>query len=406
MESKFRLARFWMQFLYEALFSSLVLAFLQSIFIKESPSMYIIPMTFALYLLSYAFREWAPNNIWMLLAHFGVIGIIYYLPLKLNMRVLFALMQVALLYTAVQYVRNEMKIRKIEDLPWPSFLTCVIIYFFSFIIKDHTLNSMAYVITILLLITYYLITYVEGLLSYVESTQDVKGIPLKRMLSSNSIVIVAIIGFLVIGLLLGRLAFVEKLAALVGFGIKKMLLYMLLAILWLINQFLKLFVPDEYMQQYRTTVDVIQNTEYKDNSFMNYIFYIAMLLLVMYISYQVLLRVIEFLLGKRQSKTDQIEFTPPEHVEIQKKKRNKRKQSIEHSLLEKARKYYRLKIQSYDYQIELKNQDTCRDIQKNVDEECQENISEITELYSSIRYGKKVVNRQIVDEMRRLSHKE
>lgn len=405
MESKCRLARFWMQFLYEALFSSLVLGFLESMFIKESPSWYVIPMTFALYLLSYAFREWAPNNILMLLAHFFVIGIIYYLPLAMNIRVLFALMQLALIYSSIWYIKNGMRIKKIEDLPWPSFLTCVLIFFFSFLIKDHTLNMMAYVITILLLITYYLITYVEGLLSYVESTQDVKGLPLKRMLYSNSIVIAAIIGFLLIGLVLGRLAFVEKLATLVGMGMKKIVLYALLVILWLIDKFLRLFVPDSYMQQYQATVDIIQDEQYRDNSFLNLIFYIALLILVMYISYRILLRVIEFLLMKKQPKKDKIEFTRPEKIEIEKKKQNKKKQK-ELSIFEKARKYYRLKIQSFEHKIELTNQNTCRDIEKNVGMECQEDISEITNLYSSIRYGQKEVNRKIVEKMKYLSRKE
>ena len=64
-----------------------------------------------------------------------------------------------------------------DELPWPSFLLCLIVYLVSGHLGVQGLRIYAYVTALILLFLYLALVYTDGMENYLDATSHVSGIP-------------------------------------------------------------------------------------------------------------------------------------------------------------------------------------------------------------------------------------
>ena len=103
-----------------------------------------------------------------------------------------------------------------DELPWPSFLLCLIVYLVSGHLGVQGLRIYAYVTALILLFLYLALVYTDGMENYLDATSHVSGIPIRQILSVNTIMVGAIILCLTLGLVLGEVFDFRRVIALIG----------------------------------------------------------------------------------------------------------------------------------------------------------------------------------------------
>lgn len=402
MKSKVKKLRVILSLLYDSIFASLIVCFLEVLFIKEAPDLFLIPVCVALFLLSYIFRELAPGNLSMILSHGVLLGLIYVLPFALNIRVLLTGVGGYLIVSACFYIKRGYKAAPIIDLPWPSFLIAIFIYLCSIWVKDDVLKLLAYVIPIGMLILYYFITYLEGIASYLDATNDVSGIPLKKIIQSNSTLVFAIIAILLGGLLLGRLLIRYDIANEVGRFVLKVIYQVVYAVMYVYFYFLRLLKIDSvsYQMPEVTAFSAAGNGE--GFSLLNSLIYLAFLLFTGWFLLKLLRRLVRFLLKKRQPKTDQVETLLPGRIDTVKKEKKQGRGKEPMTLNHRLRRLYKQKILRYKNRDLLGADKSCHDIERLVELSSGENVHALTQLYARCRYGADETTTEDVKQMKKL----
>ena len=107
---------------------------------------------------------------------------------------------------------------------------------------------------------------------------------------------------------------------------------------------------------------------------------------------------------KRVISSDQIELVPAQKTDKEKKQRKKKNRLIM-SRDWRARKYYKDYIERYRYDITLKQTETSREIQNELQRKDLADVTELTACYEEIRYGNSDVDRAMLQKIRRLAGK-
>lgn len=390
-----------LRMLYNALFMLLVFMFVSVVFLKLHPPVFVYLVIMLAYLLSYIIRDYAPSNLWILILHTILCGTIIPIRLYMSIKILLITVIIHLMGDAFTYARYGYKLRPLDDMPWPTFLISIIIYTYGFFMHENIMTKSAYFIPVILLVLYYVMIYVEGLRTYVNATKDVSGLPLKRIVSTNTMIVFMIIIFLILGIWLGNILELDEALKAVGKG--AIALFKFLAIIFVtVWKIIASFFSSGGGSS--TTAIVMEDKavrEYAGQIGDSFEFALkgGIILLATYIVYKITIKIIKRLVEKRKFATDIIEQAEVSYKDTKKEVLYRRIFKIKKTPEEKIRKYYRLRIMKNKYQISLTKSKTAEDIRKEIKANELGNVDDITRIYSDVRYGKISPDKNMVKKM-------
>lgn len=394
-----------LRLLYNAMFMTLVLIFISVVFLKVHPPVYVYPIVIVGYICSYIVRDYAPSDLWILIIHLIMCGIIVPIKLHTGLKVLLIILIAHLIGESFLYSRNGSKLKALDDMPWPTFLISIIIYAYGFFMKESIMTRGAYFIPVVLLVIYYLMVYVEGLKNYVNATRDVAGLPLKKIISTNTMIVLMIVNFLVLGIILGNVLGLEGalLSATKGVIAFLKLISVVFITVWRIiasffsygggNTSPAVIVEDKVTREYAEEIGASFELVLKS----------GVVLIAIYIVYKITIKIIKRLVIRRKFSTDIVETAEVSYQNTNTRIKRKIFKNIKLTPEEKIRKYYRLKVLRYKHYVNLTKQKTVEEIRLEIKEKELDDIDEMSQLYSDIRYGKTYPEKDMVKKMNRLT---
>lgn len=392
-----------LQLLYEWLCCSLTFAFFEVVLLKQDVHYFLIPITGAMFVYSYILREKAGHYVWLFAGHAVLRLPMFLLPVSVETQWFYFLIPCYLLGASVKSTRNN-KRKQADELPWPSFLLCLIVYLVSDYLSVRGLHVYAYVTALCLLFLYLALVYMDGMENYLDAASHVSGIPVRQILSVNTIMVGAIILCLTLGLVLGEVFDFCRVIELIGQAV--------LAIIRVIAMLVGLFYHYVSFWFRSGEVETGEHQEFDDGDVpvgirsvgqtLEPVLYVGLICLGLFIAYKVLVRFVRFLMSRRNISTDQVEL-----VVVKKKKEEQRTRADEKqrflSRRQRARRCYKDCIERYRYDIALEQSKTGREIETELQEQSLADVTELTRCYEDIRYGDAEVDRAMLQKMRRLS---
>ena len=402
MRPKLELTRTMLRLLYEWLFSILLAYFFLIIFMKKTPYEYIELLLLGIYAVSYITRRLAPNNFVAFLIHLICGVALFFIPIPRSDAVVAACILFYQLWESFIFIRTD-KLLILNDVPWPTLLISIIIYAYGYFTKSSLITTRAYIIPIILIIIYFLIVYLDGMNKYIESTKDVTGLPISRIIKTNSAVVFVIILLLITGIALGEWLGLDAALYKLGRGILSVIgmIVLIIRIIWrVIYLFFSNTSDGEVTPEGNDFGEIagIYAREIRDSS--EFIFKLIAALFIIYIVYKVTAWFIKLLMRKRQLNGDVVEKADVRSRSVTNYDRLNRKGSGS-SKEEKLRKLYRDSIIFYRYDIRLSQDKTPQEIADELYDKEIADVNEITEIYRNVRYGGEKVTRDMLRAFRK-----
>lgn len=389
--------------LYEWLCCSLCFAFFEVVLLKQDVHYFLLPITGAMFVYSYILREKAGHYVWLFAGHVVLRLPMFLLPLSMETQWFYFLIPCYLLGASVKSTWQN-KRKQMDELPWPSFLLCLIVYLVSDYLSVRGLHIYAYVTALCLLFLYLALVYTDGMENYLDATSHVSGIPIRQILSVNTIMVGAIILCLTLGLVLGEVFDFRRVIALIGQAI--------LAVVRVIAMVIGLFYHYISFWFRSGEAEASEHQEFDDGGVpagirsigqtLEPVLYVGLICLGVFIAYKLLVRFVRFLMSRRNLSTDQVELVVVKRKKEEQRTRAEEKQRFL-SRRQRARRCYKDCIERYRYDIALDQSKTGREIEKELSEQSLADVTELTRCYEDIRYGETEVDRAMLQKMRRLS---
>lgn len=389
--------------LYEWLCCSLCFAFFEVVLLKQDVHYFLLPITGAMFVYSYILREKAGHYVWLFAGHVVLRLPMFLLPVSMETQWFYFLIPCYLLWASVKSTWQN-KRKQMDELPWPSFLLCLIVYLVSDYLSVIGLHIYAYVTALCLLFLYLALVYTDGMENYLDATSHVSGIPIRQILSVNTIMVGAIILCLTLGLVLGEVFDFRRVIALIGQAI--------LAVVRVIAMVIGLFYYYISFWFRSGEAEASEHQEFDDGGVpagirsigqtLEPVLYVGLICLGVFIAYKLLVRFVRFLMSRRNLSTDQVELVVVKRKKEEQRTRAEEKQRFL-SRRQRARRCYKDCIERYRYDIALDQSKTGREIEKELSEQSLADVTELTRCYEDIRYGETEVDRAMLQKMRRLS---
>lgn len=404
MPKKIEHMRIILRMLYEGLFTILMISFLSLFFLKVQLGVTVMGMVLIFYGISYGIRVAFPNNILVFGVHMVLLAGCYYLPYKTGIKVLLGCVIVFLIRDALMFVARGVKVSPLSGVPWPTFLFSFAIYLFSLYHGEPMFLAMAYLIPVLLIVLYYMMTYLEGLSNYYISTRDTKEDTMRKIVSTNTIVIGIIVIVFFAGVCIGNVQLLQGILEKLLQMLIACLRFIILAVVFLLGKIIPLFTFSEEELLFKEGKAVKQPEDNSDDPLL-WIAYLALGAVLLWMLYIILKRFVRLLLVKRSSSAEEGNTWKQPAIEVQSIKPFKTKR--QHIVIpDKGRRYYRKQILKYRFGKRISDRYTCRDIAKMIEEEHGVDVNQLTEYYAQIRYGREDSDNQpILEAMKRLGKK-
>lgn len=389
--------------LYEWLCCSLCFAFFEVVLLKQDVHYFLLPITGAMFVYSYILREKAGHYVWLFAGHVVLRLPMFLLPVSMETQWFYFLIPCYLLGASVKSTWQN-KRKQMDELPWPSFLLCLIVYLVSDYLSVRGLHIYAYVTALCLLFLYLALVYTDGMENYLDATSHVSGIPIRQILSVNTIMVGAIILCLTLGLVLGEVFDFRRVIALIGQAI--------LAVVRVIAMVIGLFYHYISFWFRSGEAEASEHQEFDDGGVpagirsigqtLEPVLYVGLICLGVFIAYKLMVWFVRFLMSRRNLSTDQVELVVVKRKKEEQRTRAEEKQRFL-SRRQRARRCYKDCIERYRYDIALDQSKTGREIEKELSEQSLADVTELTRCYEDIRYGETEVDRAMLQKMRRLS---
>lgn len=386
--------------IFGCLFSWLFVMFSAIVLFREEPKGYFVPCVIWIYITAYIIRELAKNAITILLAQAAFLVPFYFLNMEGRFIIIFALISFVLFCEGYKYIRAGKILKPVGEVPWYFFLFCFIFFLYGVYMKNEQLKSASYVVLVLLIVTYLINLYVDGLGKYLCAAKNVSGIPLKNIAKVNSLIVGFIMVFLVISIAAVNSQDWHMLVDIIVNGIVSVIKLIGFGILFLFNIIKMLLMRMSAGQINDMIGQEMQANNYAEQgqaifTLLKFLFFAAMAFFLLKMFIKLACRL--FLRHNRLS--DIVEAAPVKKREKTEYEKRKGIFSALFSPEERARRMYRTHILRYRYDIRLKETKTCGEICRDISDETGDDVSELTGIYSEIRYGKKKVDRNIIKKI-------
>ena len=406
MKSRIELFGKLTRMLFEMLFVMLLTIFFENVLIKHEPGVVNRVILAVIYIISFVVKNTARMRIIALGVHVALGGVMFLLPIDTVSKWMLVVIICYLMFSAMDYIGYGNKPKPLEEPPWACFFIIVIMYLFGIYTKSYIFMNYTYVFALLMLVVYYLITYLEGLKKYVDSSKEVEEIHLKKVISRNNTIVFGIIVLLVVCMVIGYLIDYSKVEAIlkaIGGKILKLFGSVLMIFLLLYDNVIKETAdrPDAFNTEAINSMKGHARTAL-DSSMV--FLYIACAFIVFIILKKLLTIAVKLLFARNKSQDDIVEEAESISYIAEEKPAKK---SIFKRLSdeEKFRNKYKKHIETYKYDIKLSNNRTCRDIADEISQCELGDVSDITEMYAQVRYGKVPVDKPMLRKINSLVRK-
>lgn len=361
-----------------------------------------------IYLYNYIFRE-KINKIWQaMLYELLIMVLMIFVPGDIFIKGALAFVGVIAFIGTARFMIKDGKIYPASDMPWIAFIVAFFTYGFAAYSKKQDIMTMSISFAIVLFMIFLLADYTDGLVGYIRSTRDVRGIPIKRIMKTNSLIILCIMVVCLVMLFLGDALGISKwMVSLwhVVVNVLKKIVLIVVTVFRFIASFLgggsAESAAENYnykMQQLNLPVDGETDLSIILNAIFRIIFIVGMVVLVIF----AFAWIIRFIL-KRHELNDKIEDVN-ELNKLDKKERTKGnifKQVAEYlSMEERARRIYKKRILKFEKEYYPSRSSTSGDIKNGIEAAAGEELPELTELYNAIRYGSVKVDQAYLKKMK------
>lgn len=312
---------------------------------------------------------------------------------------------IGLMFTACHFMARGGILSEAMDVPWPIFVMGLLATAFGFLYDIDGLPRIAAILTGVALIFYLLILYVDGTQKYIDSTKDVRGIPVRQILKVNSWIIVGLFLCMIVAILLGEAvhlpdAFVGFLQA--GLSILKAIFYgVVLAFRWIGNLFGFGSRERTHEIAHQMRQEVTKPGMY--TNILEFILKGALIALAVFVIIKIISRILRVLSTRYHQRTKAervVETVQPDRrtkiVHPSFIQRIRESMSME----ERARRIYKKRILQYKKEITPSETDTTADIEEKIREEYNVALLELTALYNRVRYGNVTVDRAYLSKMK------
>ncbi|MCM1082294.1 MAG: hypothetical protein NC393_02710 [Clostridium sp.] len=386
--------------IFGCLFSWLFVVFSTVVLFKAEPSRFFVPCVIWIYVTAYIIRELAKNAITILFAHAIFLVPFYFLNIEVRYVILFAMISFVLFCKDYSYIRAGKILKPVGEAPWYIFLFCFVFFLYGVYMKSEQLKNASYIVLVLLVITYLINLYVDGLGKYLGAAKNVSDIPLKNIAKTNSLIVGLIMLFLVLAIVVVNSHDWSRLVDIIVNGLVSVIKLIGFGILFVFN-IIKMLLMRLPVSEMRDMIgNELQESNYAAQG--QAVYTLLRFLLVAVMAFFLLLLVIKFVrkLFVRHNRMSDI----VEDVSVKKKEKAEREKrkgifSALFSPEERARRMYRSHILEYRYDVKLKETKTCQDICRDIYSETGENVSELTEIYSEVRYGEKKADRNVIKKI-------
>ena len=404
MNRKLEFLRRLVRFFDEYSVSVLVIYVAGIVVAKETPGIGLILTVAGCYLLSYLIRERLPY-IWITLLHLLLGGLCALIPGSFFARCMPALIILAhILPSALAYARRGATLKPVDEAPWPLLLICVVADIYGFAVKSPLLMMIAYIVLLILLADYLICLYLDGASKYIKSNRDVSGLPIKRMLQVNAILIAGILAVIALFIFLTRnVDFTVQFKALLALLllVVKAIAAALVTFVILVITFFGSFADTDGLREVRN--NLVQEEELsKASELWDILLGIIFFVIIVFLSYKLITFLLKLFLKKRRFATDVVETVEREEESFVEEVSQKKGFFGRMSKKERARRIYKARVLMYKNQIRLTPQKTCRDLEDELLERELDDVGALTDLYENIRYGDLEVTREVLREMNKI----
>lgn len=405
MKQKLELLRRIFRCVYEILFSVLIYIFLAIVAFKTEPGIKAYVTISMIYIISYILREKIPNYLLLVGLHIVEGVVVCLIPFAVTEKILFCLYTGNCLFDAYLYAKRNGYLKSMSEAPWPTFLFSFIFYLFGLYIKNDMLVNVSYILPLILLVVYLVIHYLDGLRGYLEATKDVSGLPLKSIVVTNSAIVAFVIITIIVCMILGRVFGLERMLTVVGVFLREVLKVVIWSIIIFYRIIAHLITTGTFSQSTSPMPTELVTNDFINSSAesMELILKLGVMALVIYIIYKIAVKIIKSMLKKRRFDIDTVEEA---FVSYEEKRANMSifdRIKLKLSKEERARRYYKNKIERYKYDIKLNPNSTCRGIENEIKDSQLGDVKNITDLYADVRYGDVDVDKNILKKMSDMS---
>lgn len=399
MKSRIELFGKLTRMIFELLFVMLLTIFFENVLLKHEPGWVNRALLAILYLISFIVRDVARMRIIALVAHAALGALMFALPIDNVSRWMLVVIIGYLMFSAMEYIGRRNKLKPLEDPPWPSFFIIVVMYLFGIYTKSYTFVNSTYIFALLMMITYYLMTYLDGLKKYISSTKEVEETHLKKVISRNNVIVFWITVLLVVGMVVGCLldySRIEAVLKMLGTKLLKLIASVFMIFALLFDNAIKESTgrPDAF------NIDAINSMKGHAKTALDssiIFLYIACGLVALIVLKHLFKWVIKRLFARNKSQDDIVEIA--DSITYTTEEAPKKKIFKKLTEEEKLRKKYKTYIEKYKYDIRLSNTKTCRDIAEDIQDQELGDVSELTDLYAKVRYGTVKVDRSVLKKV-------
>ncbi len=396
-----------LNFTYQCLFTCLFMLFTCVVMIHVPVRYDYFVEIVIMYVISYIARDVAPNLLLALIFHVISLAGIYFYGMETAVFIVMVMIGFYLFTDTWMYIKMGRILKPVDDMPWPVFLMSLIFFAFGYYVKNDMLKSAAYHIPLICVAIYLLNVYLDGLIKYVNATKNVSGLPMKNIIKTNSMFVVVVIAVLLVAVILGNSIDFTAVLAMIKNAVVTVVKVIFSGFAFVINLIMKLFSGDTAVSsgESYTAVNKTSESNFAAGESIIVLLKYVLLAVLVYIAVRLVIRIIKALLVKQQGVLDIVEEAEAEKKIVTETVGIKRIFNTLFSPEEKLRKMYKKYILGYSYDIKLKNSRTCGEIQQEIMEKTNEDLSALTRLYSEVRYGGKAVGKDDIKTIKQLTSK-
>lgn len=322
---------------------------------------------------------------------------VYYTLHIWGVRVMFWTFIIAMVIDDIsQMLKGFNKLADVE-VRWPGFALTFIMFLFGLNVGSDKLKWVSFVTLVLMLFLFFVEKYLDGLHMYLEQSRSFKGVPLKNVLKTNSIMVAVVVIVLMFGILIGTLLPLNIVIEFVWGIIWKGISY-IFSVIFFIGKWISMLFSGGDTKSIEVAV---LNGGTPDplpkgvGDALERFLGLVVTLALTWIFARIALSVAKKLIVKKREDVEHVEISVIKNITKEKVERPK-KTKKDRSALGRFRKLYKsIVLENVDAQ-NLNDADTCKDILGKSNKD----LSEVTNLYESVRYGEVDVDGDILDKMR------
>lgn len=278
-------------------------------------------------------------------------------------------------------------------------------YLLGLYMKNTAMVRMAYRMAIVLCLLYLIMLYVEGMTGYVKTTRDVRGLPLKRILTTNSLIIFGILTAILLAVFLADRLKLDDAVIQFGKWLWKTLRIVVTLVGLLIAFIGGLFQSDTTgtTEEAQESLQELMAEDGPTSSWLELIPKLLLILLAMYVVMKIAQKVLRFFLSRRVLECDTVEIVSQKEEGTGDGKGLWERVREALSPAEQVRRLYRKRILRYGAFYQPRNTSTTGDIADSIQKEAETDISQMSELYEGVRYSNAPVTRDTLRRMKELT---